>query len=491
MTQFRRHSNGEVLSLSTAQKLGGGGEGTIYSVASDPLLAAKIYHKPGAEQQEKLLAMYDNPPDDPMRSKGHASIAWPVDLLYSNEPESRNRVLGFLMPRVQDTFPVIDMFVPRSRLEKCPLFTYQYLHRAARNIAVAVAALHSRGYVVGDINESNILVSTSALVTLVDTDSFQVRTSAGRVFRCGVGKAEFTPPEIQGINLRDVDRTPAQDLFGLSVLIFQMLMEGAHPYNGQYLGEGDPPGIATRIQRGWFPYGGVQGEFRPPPSAPDFEMLDPEIRALFLACFVDGYTTPGRRPTALTWMQALESAEGRLRACRRNRQHRYGKHLKSCPWCARAQKLGGRDYYPSKRAVDAAEHLTPVVPKQTALPPLQSSSAPATPSTLSASAPKPRTGSRKPSPTSSTAVPNWVLRWEDWAKRHHAVYAAICAGIGCGLLGGLRYLCSKVLPEMRGWMTHYSPVGNRESLSLAIISLVVGGIAITWGVLAIRFAKRK
>ena len=139
-----------------------------------------------------------------MRSQGHASIAWPVDLLRSTG--ERGRVVGFLMPRVQDMFSVIDLFVPKTRLEKCPLFTYQYLHRTARNIAAALAPLHARGYVVGDINELNILVSTSALVTLVDTDLFQVRDAGGKVYRCGVGKAEFTPPELQGRTLREVDR---------------------------------------------------------------------------------------------------------------------------------------------------------------------------------------------------------------------------------------------------------------------------------------------
>ena len=43
-------------------------------------------------------------------------------------------------------------------------------------------------------NESNILVTDTALVTLVDTDSFQVREPHnGGVYRCPVGKPEFTP----------------------------------------------------------------------------------------------------------------------------------------------------------------------------------------------------------------------------------------------------------------------------------------------------------
>jgi DNA-binding helix-hairpin-helix protein with protein kinase domain len=180
--QLQRHSNQTVLTFENSHQIGSGGEGAIYTVARDDRLAAKIYHKPTPEHEKKLLAMFRNPPEDPMLSQGHASIAWPVDLLHTTGEKSH--VVGFLMPRVPDMFSVIDLFVPKSRLEKCPLFTYQYLHRAARNIAAAIAPLHSRGYVIGDINESNILVSPSALVSLVDTDSFQVRAPGGGVFRC-------------------------------------------------------------------------------------------------------------------------------------------------------------------------------------------------------------------------------------------------------------------------------------------------------------------
>src|SRR5436305_1951244 len=97
-------------------------------------------------------------------------------------------------------------------------------------------ALHSRDYVVGDVNESNILVADTALITVVDTDSFQVRDPDGKtVFHCPVAKPEFTPPELQGRQLHDVDRVPAHDRFGLAVLIFQLLMEGTHPFAGIYI----------------------------------------------------------------------------------------------------------------------------------------------------------------------------------------------------------------------------------------------------------------
>ncbi|MBI4492661.1 MAG: hypothetical protein HY690_07710 [Chloroflexi bacterium] len=139
------------------------------------------------------------------------------------------------MPRVDfDTSKLLlSLYNPRDRQLTWPQFTWEYLLRAGRNLASIVAALHSRGYVVGDLNESNVVVTESALVTLVDCDTMQVVDPAsGTVYRCSVGKAEYTPPELQGVDFATVDRNPYHDNFALAVLIFILLMEGVHPFAG-------------------------------------------------------------------------------------------------------------------------------------------------------------------------------------------------------------------------------------------------------------------
>jgi len=42
-------------------------------------------------------------------------------------------------------------------------------------LSKAIEAIHYKNYVIGDLNESNVLVKSSALVSVIDTDSFQVR----------------------------------------------------------------------------------------------------------------------------------------------------------------------------------------------------------------------------------------------------------------------------------------------------------------------------
>jgi DNA-binding helix-hairpin-helix protein with protein kinase domain len=315
----------------------------VYALPQQGALVAKIYHTPTAAHARKLSAMLANPPDDPMAGQ-HISIAWPVDLLQAVPGRA---IVGFVMPRVTGVQSIIDFYNPMTRRQRCPLFNYAYLHRTAHNLAATVRAIHVRGYVIGDVNESNILVTDTALVTLVDTDSFQVPDPhTGVVYRCPVGKPEFTPPELQGKPFAQIDRAPEHDLFGLAVLLFQLLMEGTHPFAGVFQGSGDPPLLETRIAAGHFPYATRQpGLYHPSPVAPPWEVLHSTLRQLFRRCFENGHHTPSARPDAATWQQALHDAEVALVTCATNNQHRYGNHLTRCPWCERA--TGGPAYHRS------------------------------------------------------------------------------------------------------------------------------------------------
>ena len=359
--QFQLEKQGQVINLHEPP-LALGGEAYLYAVPGHDGIVAKIYHKPTEEMAAKLAAMIANPPDDPMAARGHASIAWPIERLFSNEGE--RFFAGFIMPRVLNTFSIFEFYNPRTRREKCPLFHYRYLIRTARNLAAAFRALHLRGYMVGDVNESNILVSETALVTLVDTDSFQV-PAPGRSYRCPVGKPEFTPPELQNVHFCDVDRTPVHDAFGLGVLIFLLLMEGTHPYAGRYMGDGEPAALADRIAAGYYPYGiGLNIPYEPMPSAPPVGLLHPGLRALMRRCFENGQTHPDSRPNAAEWVQALDTAENNLRMCRINPQHFFRVGFGVCPWCERTKRLGGWDPFPSREAVKSGEYLRPLRPGQ-------------------------------------------------------------------------------------------------------------------------------
>src|SRR6266446_3577299 len=163
-----RQENGSSLRLD--RELANGGEGKIYAINGNSHQVAKIYHQPTPEKAAKLQVMLANPPHDPTRQQqGHISIAWPTERIL----DTQGRCVGFLMPYIDaaHSFPLLKLYNPWDRRRTKLSFTWEYLLRMARNLASVLAALHKKGYVVGDLNESNVLVTTTALVTLVDCDS--------------------------------------------------------------------------------------------------------------------------------------------------------------------------------------------------------------------------------------------------------------------------------------------------------------------------------
>lgn len=194
----------------------------------------------------------------------------------------------------------------------------------------------------------------------------------GHVYRCPVGKVEYTPPELQVLDYKDVDRRPEHDAFGLAVLVFLLLMEGVHPFASVWTGGGEPPLLAEQIRRGRCPYVGNAG-LRPPPFAPPFAMLPSLAQELFRRCFGPGLRAPAMRPTPREWQDALAAVERQLATCASNPRHRYSSHLgRECPWCARiARGIPDSFPQPGQQQPLPATPFTPVTKpqRQAPLPP--------------------------------------------------------------------------------------------------------------------------
>ncbi len=346
--------------IELGRQVGQGGESTVYQIKGQADRLVKLYSTPHIAVYERKLAwMLANPPADPTADQGHASFAWPLDTL-CNEAGT---FVGYTMPFVQNAATLLKVFNPRLRARTLPNFDRRYLHRAARNLAAALGAIHARGYVIGDLHESNVMVTPSALVTLIDTDSFQVE-AGGQLYPCIVGKPEYTPPELQGKSFRQVKRSSEHDHFGLGVLVFQLLMDGNHPFRSRWRGSGDPPSLEEKIQRGMFPYfTGASGPVAPPPTSLTLEALHPKVMALLRRCFVDGHRKPGSRPAPDEWKQVLAAAEEDLLACPLG--HYHASHLDVCSTC-HAQKAPRRS--PPKVVRQPAPASKRPAPKRTASP---------------------------------------------------------------------------------------------------------------------------
>jgi len=218
--------DGQRRRVPVSKLLGRGGEGSVYEITNEPNIAAKIYFPDKAlARKEKILAMVQA-----RLHVGAASVAYPMGPLY----HSNGNFAGFTMQKVGQRRPVHELYSPSSRRQQFKKGNFPFLVRAALNVAASMSAVHESGCVIGDVNHSGILISQDAVASLIDADSFQFQFQ-GRTYRCAVGVADFTPPELQGGRLDRVDRTMNHDAFGLAVMVFQLIFMGRHPFVGGFL----------------------------------------------------------------------------------------------------------------------------------------------------------------------------------------------------------------------------------------------------------------
>jgi DNA-binding helix-hairpin-helix protein with protein kinase domain len=304
-------------SISLGNLIGVGGEGTIYDVVELPDMVAKIYHpqRLNTSLAAKVHAMVATPPNDTTRAAfRHVSIAWPEAVLL-NETE----FAGYLMPKIPKSDDLYILLQPQQRAKKYPTLNHRHFYRSARNLALAIDAIHQKGYVVGDVNFRNALFNERALITLVDCDSMQVVDADNVVHRCLVGISEYTAPELQKLNLAKINRTTNHDAFGLAILIFQLLMQGFHPFAGRPLpGAPDVEQIHVYcITNNICPY--IKNPFFVPPIvAPSMSALPAVLQNMFSRAFLTI-----NRPTPKEWADTLEMIESRLVHCTNDRDHWY------------------------------------------------------------------------------------------------------------------------------------------------------------------------
>jgi DNA-binding helix-hairpin-helix protein with protein kinase domain len=308
---------------SLGQQIGAGGNGVVYTVARRPELAAKIHKQAlSTHDIEKLDVLVRTATPDLL-----SVAAWPNDCLKSHT----GQIVGYIMPRIFDARPLFELYSPRARVQHFPSADFRFLVHVSANVARLFAAVHNAGFIAGDVNHSNILVRSNAMVAAVDCDSFQV--GDGTRFPCLVGTELFVPPELLGGALGATRRTANHDAFGLAVLIFHLLFMGRHPFAGRYLGKGDMP-IERAIAESRFAYSRDtrRTQMAPPPYTPPIEAVGERTMELFERAF-HGDSAKGSRPSPETWIDALVALETALVSCQAVPWHH---HLPTqrCPWCA-------------------------------------------------------------------------------------------------------------------------------------------------------------
>lgn len=315
-----------------------GGEGVVYEIVGRTGFVAKKYHSPpDSTRIDKLRAQFVMGDEQIRRI-----AAWPSMLLKEN-----GKPVGFVMPKAEGK-PVHLLYRPVDRKQHYPKITWQDLVAVARNVAAAFHVIHSRGILMADVNESNLLITGSGEVRMIDCDSFQITSKTGRVYPCEVGVGFWTPPELQGKTFSTIAREVSHDAFGLANLLFHILFMGKHPFAGvptlpQLLE--NPPSVENCIKRFQFAYtrrGKVESS--PPPFSLALANLPPPLADLFEQAFLTD-----RRPTAAVWHQEL----GRIEFQKCQWGHTFYRKLSECPWCA-IWNSGGPNFFVASSFIDTS-----------------------------------------------------------------------------------------------------------------------------------------
>lgn len=321
-----------------------GGEGVIYNVSGNQDIVVKLYKsgKNDAAKERKLIKMVNNPPNN----KALSQIAWPLDVIY----DANRKFVGFTMPKLakKEDLNVIYEYGDTAKYKNLP---WNFKIVAAKNLCAVLSAVHTAGHVVGDLNPRNISVDPqNGHIAFFDADSFHI-TDNGTVYRCNVGMPEYLAPEIQrklktekysnggGKKLEDLSLptfTRNTDNFALAIHIFQLLMNGTHPFACRVLPSQASvvqPQPTDNILKGLFPFMQSKAGIDIPIYAPPITILPLQLQNLFRKAFIDGFNEPNQRPKPEDWHSALCELEKELTNCNTRTNHCYYKFLKQCPWC--------------------------------------------------------------------------------------------------------------------------------------------------------------
>ena len=325
--------------ISLSPSVARGATGTIHRVPGEPGIVVKLYtaSKHMAEYREKIAAMLAAVPNLPPFShhgRPYVQIAWPTAGVIDGYGEFR----GFVMPEVNlDVSTVLGNILQKSarKSKRLPEF-YGARVLLAANLAALMAELHVLGHYMVDMKPANMRFYPQACyMAILDTDGFSIR--GDRRLPARHYSEEYIAPEAQGKKPEQLGLQ--QDLFAMAIIIFRLLNNGIHPYQGIDVERFDnPTTLQDCIFAGLYAYGWARHRRVKPLRASIHEFLEDQTRELFDRAF-----TPGQNcPTAAEWRDHLSGLvkNKTLLKCSKN-PNDHAHFSKGCGLCALEQGVAG------------------------------------------------------------------------------------------------------------------------------------------------------
>lgn len=328
--------------ISPTNQLGKGATAVIYKVEFESeVVAAKVYHANKKVDEPKIRAMLSNKPDDihiSFAGVTYPQIAWPFATL----KDEHGVTAGYLMPLVDlhDSFS-LDYFYDQVLFKKLNApdeVAFSYKLEIAKNLSLIVAALHKNKHYFIDLKPQNIRVFRQThIVSLVDCDGFSVADKMANEssrFPAELISTDYISPEAFRGKISPKDLGENQDRYALAVILFQLLNNGTHPFQGILL---DDEGIATNDEKaaaGLYPHS-IQPNLsiKPRPQSIHF-LWDDKTRALFDKAFIGKLD---ERPSAEEWARHFEKLLSEKSLIRCDKEPLNIAHMrfkgKECPTC--------------------------------------------------------------------------------------------------------------------------------------------------------------
>jgi serine/threonine protein kinase len=301
--------------IDYSKQLGRGATATVFAARfKGKSCAAKIYHPDQPFPSGKVVSMLERRPkaidegndddDAEISPKESINFAWPFAILSNDHGND----FGLLMPLLdlKSKFP-LDHFYDKILFKKLNAPEEAAISlkiEIAANLSLAVSTLHSLGHYFVDMKPQNIRVALgSHEVTLLDCDGFSIYGARGKRYPASLVSTDYIAPEVIRENLPPKILGIEQDRYSLAVIIFQLLNNGTHPFQGIPTGSVEvPPTNDEKAALGFYPHGTIKhSAIKPRPQSIHF-LLDPGLRSLFDLAFVG---KPEERPTAEDWSRRL------------------------------------------------------------------------------------------------------------------------------------------------------------------------------------------
>lgn len=334
-------SGSERLLSAEDAPLASGADGAIHLADGDRDLVLKLYHDPQKDpvRLKKLQAMMADPPVLPdlgINGRRYVQIAWPKGWLV----DQAGRFVGFAMPKVDlaRATSLENLLSKKSRASLGIPDSYGFRITAAANLASVVAELHAHGHHIIDLKPINLNVYTDTfIIAVLDCDGLSIHGTDGERFPAHQYTDGFICPEALQQKLPPQALAESQDRFALAVILFQLLNQGIHPYQGiPAKGAAIPPTNGERVEKELYAYGRAENRLIAPSPWSIHEFLDIDTRKLFDRAF----TTRHDRPSAAEWRDHLlpyaNKSTGKTIVCSKYIEHVH--FSMGCPWCALEKK---------------------------------------------------------------------------------------------------------------------------------------------------------